>query len=59
MGMLYVECKECGSQFPTGISVGFAGRPVLGAHEYTCPECGHADTYQGEDYYEHDAQTTS
>lgn len=52
MGMLFVECKECGSEFPTGISVGFAGRPVLGMHEYTCPDCGHTDAYEGEDYFE-------
>lgn len=58
MGMLYVECKGCGEEFPTGISVGFAGRPVLGAHEYTCPECGHEDTYQGEDYFEKEEEPT-
>lgn len=52
MGMLYVRCKECDYEFPTGISVGFAGRPVLGLHEYTCPECGTSEGYQGEDYFE-------
>jgi RNase P subunit RPR2 len=50
--MLYVTCKGCGEEFATGISVGFAGRPVLGAHTYTCPECGHEATYEGEDYHE-------
>lgn len=52
MGMLYVACKTCEHEFPTGISVGFAGRPVLGMHEYTCPECGADHAYEGEDYFE-------
>lgn len=59
MGMLYVECKECETDFPTGISVGFAGRPVLGVHTYTCPECGHEASYEGEDYFEKEPEPTS
>jgi DNA-directed RNA polymerase subunit RPC12/RpoP len=50
--MLYVTCKECGEEVKTGISVGFAGRPVLGAHEYECSQCGHTATYEGDDYHE-------
>ncbi|MDX1612192.1 MAG: hypothetical protein R3185_07465 [Candidatus Thermoplasmatota archaeon] len=52
VGMLYVRCKECDHELPTGISVGFAGRPVLGDHTYTCPACGTEAHYQGDDYYE-------
>lgn len=53
VGMLYVACKNCGHEFPTGISVGFAGRPVLGGHEYRCPSCGVEAEYEGDDYIEH------
>lgn len=58
MGMLYVGCKKCGHEFPTGISVGFAGRPVLGGHTYRCPSCGHSDEYEGDDYHERTAEVT-
>lgn len=50
--MLYVTCKGCEADFATGISVGFAGRPVLGDHNYECPKCGHEATYRGEDYHQ-------
>jgi hypothetical protein len=55
--MLYVGCKQCAREFATGISVGFAGRPVLGAHQYTCPLCGHQAEYEGDDYHESAAKS--
>lgn len=58
LGMLYVRCKACDEEFRTGISIGFAGRPVLGVHSYTCPECGHEAEYQGDDYFEEPAGET-
>ncbi len=57
--MLYVRCKDCDHEFPTGISVGFAGRPVLGMHEYTCPECELTTTYEGQDYHEQEPEQPS
>jgi len=51
--MLYVTCRHCGEEIPTGISIGFTGRPVLGLHTYECSACGQRGEYHGEDYHPH------
>jgi hypothetical protein len=49
--MLFVTCKKCGEEIPTGIGIGFGGRPVLGPHSYECPSCSSLEEYHGEDYH--------
>jgi predicted RNA-binding Zn-ribbon protein involved in translation (DUF1610 family) len=44
---LYVTCRNCGSQVPTGLQL--SGKvyeiPADEGHEFTCPGCGTKATY--------------
>ena len=50
---LYVKCKICGFEFPTGIAMdqkGFAASSLIGNY-HACPRCGATSQYNKEDYF--------
>jgi len=52
MPMLYLKCKTCGAEFPSGMSFdkkSFETATLIGNY-HTCPK-GHTHPYDKKDYY--------
>jgi len=50
---LYVKCKKCGFEFPSGIAMdkeSFETSSLIG-NNHSCPQCGTRGQYNKEDYF--------
>jgi len=53
MPPLYIKCKNCGFEFPSGIAMtpkSYESSSLVGNY-HRCPKCGASNRYNKEDYF--------